>query len=390
MNLPARVRRSSPGTRAGCCWLLVACLHSLFLTGARTPAEAQRCFDADVPGQVCIAGEFLLFWEQHGGLLVFGEPVTEATVEATPDGRVTVQYFDQARLELHPENAAPYDVLIGRLGAERLRDTESVAGVVAPTTTAECVSFPATNRAVCDLFLGYWRAHGLQLGDPGISDRESLGLLGLPLTGPMIETGPDGAEVMAQWFERTRLVVRDGTVVATPVGRERAGSGTGAPAGDRPTTGPVGSPATESVAPTPSPEPTSAPQAQSTPVPTTPIAPASLPMPGPPCNQDIPLPDEGLQLWVTIPEGDEDQAVACVRLILQGAAVAGASAIVHREYGGETRSGNPQTTGQAGTAGFIFYVGPGSPGMPDNVQAVVQYRGETYRATTWLKKSIPD
>ena len=31
-----------------------------------------------------------------------------------------VQWFERNRLELHPENARPYDVLLGRLGADRL------------------------------------------------------------------------------------------------------------------------------------------------------------------------------------------------------------------------------------------------------------------------------
>ena len=47
----------------------------------------------------------------------FGFPVTN---ELLIDGR-TVQYTERARFELHSENAPPYNVLLGRLGAESRR-----------------------------------------------------------------------------------------------------------------------------------------------------------------------------------------------------------------------------------------------------------------------------
>jgi hypothetical protein len=37
------------------------------------------------------------------------------------DGNVyTVQYFERARFEYHPENAPPYDVLLGQFGRQIL------------------------------------------------------------------------------------------------------------------------------------------------------------------------------------------------------------------------------------------------------------------------------
>ncbi len=49
---------------------------------------------------------------------MFGFPISG---ELWEDGRL-VQYFERNRFEFHPENAPPYDVLIGRFGAERLAD----------------------------------------------------------------------------------------------------------------------------------------------------------------------------------------------------------------------------------------------------------------------------
>lgn len=59
-------------------------------------------------------GEFRAYWEANGGLMQFGYPITE---EFTEDGR-TVQYTERQRLELHPENAPAYRVLLGLLGTE--------------------------------------------------------------------------------------------------------------------------------------------------------------------------------------------------------------------------------------------------------------------------------
>jgi peptidoglycan/xylan/chitin deacetylase (PgdA/CDA1 family) len=67
------------------------------------------------------------YWEARGGLAVFGYPLSEEFVE----NGLTVQYFERARFEWHPENDLPYTVLLGRLGADAaLRegvDTSAVA-----------------------------------------------------------------------------------------------------------------------------------------------------------------------------------------------------------------------------------------------------------------------
>jgi sugar lactone lactonase YvrE len=61
---------------------------------------------------------FLTYWLQHGGLDRFGYPISEEHQEVDPEtGNVYVmQWFERARFEYHPENAAPYDILLGLLG----------------------------------------------------------------------------------------------------------------------------------------------------------------------------------------------------------------------------------------------------------------------------------
>ncbi|MCM8747802.1 polysaccharide deacetylase family protein [Thermomicrobiaceae bacterium CFH 74404] len=70
-----------------------------------------------------LCGGFRAYWEQFGGLAVFGYPISEEFREVNPDdGReYTVQYFERQRFEWHP-GAWPerYDVLLGRLGAQLL------------------------------------------------------------------------------------------------------------------------------------------------------------------------------------------------------------------------------------------------------------------------------
>lgn len=63
-----------------------------------------------------IGGAFWEFWRDRGGLPLFGYPLTN---ELREDGR-TVQYFERAVFEWHPENAVPYQVLLRRLGAQAL------------------------------------------------------------------------------------------------------------------------------------------------------------------------------------------------------------------------------------------------------------------------------
>jgi hypothetical protein len=69
-----------------------------------------------------LAGDFLRYWLAQGGLPQFGYPLGEATPEVGTDGTVrTVQYFERARFEYHPENAGTPDaVQLGAVGREAL------------------------------------------------------------------------------------------------------------------------------------------------------------------------------------------------------------------------------------------------------------------------------
>jgi uncharacterized lipoprotein YbaY/heat shock protein HslJ len=175
------------------------------------PAQAQtdeRCF---AETGFCISGVIRSYWEQNGGLAVFGLPLGPQQAVVGEDGvsRQT-QWFERHRLEIHPENAPPYNVLLGRIGVDALaqqgRDWQSFPPFDPNQADAErCRFFAETNRQVCDEFLTAFRSFGLNFPNtPGISFEESLALFGLPISDPMTEV-IEGRELTVQWFERARF-----------------------------------------------------------------------------------------------------------------------------------------------------------------------------------------
>ncbi len=167
-------------------------------------SAAQRCF---VETNQCMDGRIAEFWDQNGGLAVFGYPIGPQE-QTTVDGKTfTVQRFERNRLELHPENARPYDVLLGRLGADRLNQQgRDWFGFPKTPAAPGCRAFVETGHAVCGAILKAWRANGLQIdGKKTVSEAESLALFGMPLSGVMTETLSDGKQYQVQWFERARF-----------------------------------------------------------------------------------------------------------------------------------------------------------------------------------------
>ncbi len=71
-----------------------------------------------------LAYGFKNYWEANGGLTIYGYPTSEEFQEKNPDNgkTYTVQYFERARFEYHPEYAGTkYEVLLGLLGNALLR-----------------------------------------------------------------------------------------------------------------------------------------------------------------------------------------------------------------------------------------------------------------------------
>lgn len=178
------------------------------LAGVAPPGYAAqadaRCFAET--GQ-CIRGRIREFWEENGGLPVFGLPITAQQSEVIEGATLQVQWFERNRLELHPQNPRPYDVLLGRLGVDRLQQQGRDWQAFPPSTPqAGCRFFAETGHNICGALLAVWEAHGLDMdGQPGVGTAESLALLGLPLSDAQVETLGDGQSYTVQWFERARL-----------------------------------------------------------------------------------------------------------------------------------------------------------------------------------------
>ena len=94
--------------------------------------ENPNCVHFEVTGQNA-CGIFLDYWQNHGlnfgdpgvsfreSLALFGYPISQEFTD--PETGRTVQYFERARFEHHPEHAGTrYEVLLGLLGNEELRE----------------------------------------------------------------------------------------------------------------------------------------------------------------------------------------------------------------------------------------------------------------------------
>src|SRR5262245_25284961 len=180
----------------------------LALLLAATPASAAaapRCFPEAAPViQDCIDGRIASYWQTQGGLPVFGYPIGPAHQEQIAAGSLTAQFFERARLELHPENAAPYDVWLGRLGADVLARQGRDWTAFGKADPSAAHYFSQTGHAIAPQFWSYWASHGLEFdGQPGKSFAESLALFGMPLSEATMETNPtNGQQYLTQHFER--------------------------------------------------------------------------------------------------------------------------------------------------------------------------------------------
>jgi len=141
----------------------------------------------------CAQGRLLEYWRMHGGLAVNGYPISDEFDEQLEDGNTyRVQYFERARFELHPENASPYDVLLGQFGRRILAGVSGAPSAPVPAE-AGYTYFPETGHNVGPRFTAYWRSNG------------GLAQFGYPLTELFTERLEDGNTYRVQYFERARF-----------------------------------------------------------------------------------------------------------------------------------------------------------------------------------------
>ncbi|HEX2910646.1 MAG TPA: hypothetical protein VH186_07540, partial [Chloroflexia bacterium] len=177
-------------------------LIMLALPPQLTLAEESRFFPET---SHTVSGKFLQYWEQNGGLPVFGYPLTEAQNEVDPETGQTflTQWFERNRFELHPENAGTkYEVLLGLLGKDLRREALTVDPDFQRTSMLNeggkpvdnLQYFPLTGHNLRGIFLAYWQTQG------------GLERFGLPISEEHVEVDPiTGHTFTVQWFERARF-----------------------------------------------------------------------------------------------------------------------------------------------------------------------------------------
>lgn len=161
---------------------------------AQTAAQAQGSSHYFPETKHTVMGKFWQYWQQHGGLAQQGYPISEQMQEKSDtDGKTyTVQYFERAVFELHPEKQAPYDVLLSLLGS-MLYTQKHAGGAPGQAVNKEprAQRFPETGKTVGGIFLDYWKTHG------------GLAQQGFPISEEFTEVSPlDGKSYKVQYFER--------------------------------------------------------------------------------------------------------------------------------------------------------------------------------------------
>ncbi len=127
-----------------------------------------------------VSGDFLNFFNAHGGLRTLGYPITDPF----DWNGLRVQYFQRARMELHPENPYSYRVQLGLLGDELGHREPPVAPV---TSNPYRRYFPETGHTVAYAFLNFFDQYGLDV-------------FGYPITEFKSENGR-----IVQYFQRARM-----------------------------------------------------------------------------------------------------------------------------------------------------------------------------------------
>lgn len=183
--------------------LLFLLLLALVILGAvaQLPAPALANTGAGTPvlfretGHTLAYG-FREFYDQHGGLPVFGLPLTEVFIE----GGRPVQYFERTRLEWHGDLGLVQAGLLGLWAADRLAGHPAFARTAGPPAGA--VFFEATGHSLGGPFLDLWRSGG-------------LASFGYPISEPFEEqSDQDGRVYTVQYFERARFELHPEIVTA--------------------------------------------------------------------------------------------------------------------------------------------------------------------------------
>jgi hypothetical protein len=162
------------------------------------PTETPQClFFVETHHSLCFG--FFAYWRQHGGMALFGMPISEEFQERGADGTMrTVQYLERARFEYHLEfKGTAYEVELGLLARELAvahPGEDPFAPKRASGTPTGARFYSETGHTLAAPFAAYWDTNG------------GLPLFGFPISEPFQERNADtGQTYLVQYFERYRL-----------------------------------------------------------------------------------------------------------------------------------------------------------------------------------------
>lgn len=95
-------------------------------------------------------GKFRAYWETHGGLAQQGYPISDEFLEKSSfNGQIyTVQYFERAEFEYHPENKPPYDMLLSQLGTNQYNVNYGSLGDSIPAPQPKAIADTVVGKPV--------------------------------------------------------------------------------------------------------------------------------------------------------------------------------------------------------------------------------------------------
>ncbi len=153
------------------------------------PANPSCTFYSETGHNLC--GGFRDYWNNYGGLAVYGFPITEEFQE----NGVTTQYFERARFEWHPGSwPERSDVLLGLVGNTVTTGRSGEAPFQRTSANGNCDYHAPTGHNLCGGFRDYWNNYG------------GLAVYGMPISEEFAERNPDDGQLYTvQYFERGRF-----------------------------------------------------------------------------------------------------------------------------------------------------------------------------------------
>jgi len=133
-----------------------------------------------------VEGPFLEFYRTRGGERNFGYPQTRRFFDS--EAGLWMQYFDNVRMEWHPDNPDQYKVQLGLLGEILGHRHAPIPSSQIPHGHPFRRYFPQTGHVVSFAFLVFYDQGG------------GLDIFGYPISEPLVENGR-----IVQYFQRARM-----------------------------------------------------------------------------------------------------------------------------------------------------------------------------------------